>query len=161
MPQNRGKKFENVIRDAFLKTAGVSIDRIHDQTNGYKNSSNICDFIVYKWPYQYYIECKAIHGNTFSIHSNNPANRYGLVTNNQWEGLLKKSYIPGVKAGLLIWYIDHDLTFFVPIQFAQAERDCGKKSLKVYNLDKQICKVIMGNKKRVFFDYDMESFFNF
>ena len=69
MVENRGKQFENVIKTAFEKVDGVSIDRLHDQTTGFKGSSNICDFIVYKEPYEYYIECKSVHGNLLSIYS--------------------------------------------------------------------------------------------
>lgn len=43
MSQNRGKQFENVIRKAFEKVPNVSVDRLHDQTNGFKGSQNICD----------------------------------------------------------------------------------------------------------------------
>ena len=62
MAVNRGKQFEDVVREAFEKVEGVSIDRLHDQTNGFRGSQNICDFIVYKYPHQYYIECKSVHG---------------------------------------------------------------------------------------------------
>lgn len=40
---SRGKQFEAVIKDAFEKVPGVSIDRLHDQTTGFKGSQNICD----------------------------------------------------------------------------------------------------------------------
>jgi len=43
MAVNRGKDFENVIREVFEKVPGVSIDRLHDQTTGFKGSQNICD----------------------------------------------------------------------------------------------------------------------
>lgn len=43
MPQNKGKKFEEYIRKSFEKIPGVSIDRLHDQTNGFRGSQNICD----------------------------------------------------------------------------------------------------------------------
>lgn len=43
MAENRGKQFEKIIYDAFLKVPDVSIDRLHDQTNGYLGASNICD----------------------------------------------------------------------------------------------------------------------
>ena len=51
MAQNRGKQFEDVIKQSFEKLEDVSIDRLHDQTTGYVGSSNICDFIVYRYPY--------------------------------------------------------------------------------------------------------------
>ena len=57
MAVNRGKDFEEHIKQAFLQVPDVSVDRLHDQTNGYLGSSNICDFIVYKKPFEYYIEC--------------------------------------------------------------------------------------------------------
>lgn len=165
MAVNRGKQFEGVIREAFEKVPGVSIDRIHDQTNGFKNSTNICDFIVYKKPYEYYIECKSVHGNTFSISGNDEKHKYGNITNNQWKGMLEKSKINGVYAGVICWWIDKDVTMFMPIQFLQACRDAGDKSIRYdcigfEDKDKQIFNVeLVGKKKRVFFDYDMNKFF--
>lgn len=43
MPPNYGKEFEGVVRKAFEQVPNVSIDRLHDQTTGFKGSSNICD----------------------------------------------------------------------------------------------------------------------
>ena len=103
---NRGKQFENVIKQAFLKIPDVSIDRLHDQTTGFIGSSNICDFIVYKEPYEYYIECKSVHGNTLP---------FSNITETQWNGLLLKSQIIGVKAEIICWWVDKDVTKFIPI----------------------------------------------
>ena len=94
MAENRGKKFERVIKDAFQKVPGVSIDRLHDQTNGFRGSENICDFIVYRKPYEYYFECKSVHGNTLPFTN---------ITDTQWNGLLAKSQIQGVCAGVICW----------------------------------------------------------
>lgn len=96
-PVNRGKQFEEVIRKCFEKI-GASVDRLHDQTNGFSGSSNIADFIVYHYPFEYYIECKAIHGNTLSIHSNDPKQPYGLIRKKQWEGMAEKVKTYGVYA---------------------------------------------------------------
>ena len=38
------------------------------------------------------------------------------ITKDQWDGLVEKSKIPGVVAGIIVWFIDHDTTTFVPIQ---------------------------------------------
>lgn len=157
MAKNRGKDFEDIVWKAFEKVDGVSIDRLHDQTTGYKGSQNICDFIVYKKPYEYYIECKSIHGNTLSIHSNDPKHKYGNITNTQWEGLLEKSKIPGVTAGIICWWVDHDVTKFIPIDVLEHYRKIGRKSVHFsdcYGLTADIC----GKKKRVYFDYEMDSF---
>lgn len=169
MAVNRGKQFEDIIKEGFLKVPDVSIDRLHDQTNGYLGSSNICDFIVYKKPYEYYIECKSVHGNTLSIHSNDQKKKYGNITNKQWEGLLEKSKIKGVFAGIICWWIDKDITRFIPIQILQCEKDGGMKSIRYdadlgigYQDEYQFSPVIdlKGKKKRVFFDYDMDDFFH-
>ena len=171
MVKNRGKQFEDVIRKAFQKVSNVSIDRLPDQTTRYKGSSNHCDFIVYRMPHEYHIECKSVHGNTLSIHSVPKPDKngilhgfYGNISDAQWEGLLEKSKIDGVFAGVLCWWIDKDVTMFMPIQFLQACRDAGDKSVRYDCLgfedkDKQIFNVeLTGRKKRVFFDYDMEVF---
>lgn len=170
MAVNRGKKFEEVIRNAFEKVPEVSIDRLHDQMNMYKGSQNICDFIAYKKPYEYYIECKSVHGDTLSIYSNPKPDKYGNlhgfygnITDTQWEGLLEKSKIDGVIAGVICWWVDRDVTVFMPIQFLQEQRDMGRKSIQ-YGL--ATCEFenyspyeIKGKKKRIFFDYDMTDFF--
>ena len=159
MSVNRGKSFESVIKSAFEKVNDVSIDRLHDQTTGYIGSSNICDFIVYKKPYEYYIECKTVHGNTFSIFSNDKSGKgevYGNVTKKQWEGLSEKAKISGVLAGVLIWWVDKDTTKFISIEELQNHRE-NNKSVRY---DAELGIELSGKKKRVFFDYDMQEFFN-
>lgn len=153
MAVNRGKDFENVIRKAFEKVEGVSIDRLHDQMTGYKvTSANICDFIVYKKPYQYYIECKSVHGNTLP---------FSNITTNQWNGLLEKSKIEGVYAGIICWWIDLDETWFIPIDVLEDAKQVMKaKSINLKHPHMQgYWKPIYGKKKRVFWDYDMTTFF--
>lgn len=158
---NRGKQFEDVVKKSFLKVDGVSIDRLHDQTNGFLNSANICDFIVYKEPYEYYIECKSVHGNVLSFKN---------ITDTQWNGLLEKSKIKGVKAGVICWWVDKDITRFIPIKLLEVLKTEGHKSIRydyghrfpasMRNWGQYSTIKINGKKKRVFFDYDMEEFLN-
>ena len=110
MTVNRGKQFEDVIRQAFEKVPDVSIDRLHDQTNGFRGSQNICDFIVYKEPYEYYFECKSVHGASLP---------FSNITETQWNGLLEKSKIEGVFAGVICWFVNKDVTRFIPIQMLE------------------------------------------
>ena len=149
MPQNMGKKFELVVRRAFEELPDVSIDRLHDQTTGFIGSSNICDFIVYRKPYEFYFECKSVHGNTLPFQN---------ITETQWNGLLEKSKIKGVFAGVICWWVDRNVTLFIPINALQAEKEAGKKSIRWdCGLNTGIeCYVVNGKKKRVFFEYDME-----
>ena len=153
MAVNRGKDFEKVVREAFEKVPNVSIDRLHDQTTGFKGSQNICDFIVYREPYEYYFECKSVHGASLP---------FSNITDTQWNGLLKKSQIEGVFAGVVCWWIDEDVTKFIPIQVLAWLDMSGYKSIR-YDTgtpDKYIGDIIeiKGKKKRVFYEYDMEEF---
>ena len=146
MGVNRGKQFENAIRKSFERVEGVSIDRLNDNTAGFKGVVGICDFIVYKYPNIMYLECKSCHGNTFPLSN---------ITQTQWNGLLEKDLFQGVYAGVMMWWIDKDVTKFVPIYDLQIFADSGAKSIR---FDTALGIEVPGKKKRVFFEYDMEKF---
>ena len=162
--KNRGKQFENQVRLGLEKVDGISVDRIKDTMGRYKGNSNICDFVVYKYPHQFYIECKSHHGATFP---------FSCIRENQWSGLIEKSKIEGVISGVLIWWEDYDVTRFIPIQLLQYLKDKGDKSIR-YDCDwcmgipgekpftfKTVYKPIdiQGTKKKILFDYDFSKFF--
>lgn len=157
---NRGKSFEEAIRVAFERNPDVSVTRLLDPQAGYAGVRNICDFIVYSYPRQYFIECKSCHGNTLPIYSTDPKKCYGAITNTQWEGLVEQSSIKGVVAGYLIWFIDHDVTIFVSALKMKELRDKGDKSFNITKRDDKDLFRIDGRKKRVLFEYDMTNFFN-
>lgn len=158
MATNRGKDFEEVVKDSFLRVPDTSVVRLPDPVQGYLGIRNISDFIVYHYPYQYFIECKSVHGDRFSIHSGDPKRRYGLITNNQWNGMSEQSKLNGVKAGVIVWFIDHDITRYLPIASLQVLYDNNVKSIK-YDFTSIPHIDIEGSKKRVFFDYCMYDFF--
>lgn len=145
MSENRGKQFESVIKTSF-ENSNFCIDRLHDQTNGFKGSQNICDFVVFRQPNIMYLECKSCHGNTLP---------FSNITQTQWNGLLEKDLYCGVYAGVMIWWIDKDITKFVPIYNLQILADSGAKSIR---FDTAFGIEVPGKKKRVFFEYDMEKF---
>lgn len=152
MAVNRGKDFENVVREAFEKVPNVSIDRLHDQTTGWKGSTNICDFIVYREPYEYYFECKSINRGAFP---------FSNITDTQWNGLLQKSQIEGVFAGIIVWFIKDEVTCFIPIQLLVELKNSGHKSMSCKSCYEYPSIVeITGKKKRIFYEYDMEKFLN-
>lgn len=152
---NRGKQFEQQIRNSFENckySDSISIDRLPDPMGGYKGIGNICDFTVFDAPHLYYLECKCCYGKSFPI---------SHITKNQWQGLFKKSKIPFVIAGYIIWFIDYDFTFFVYASSLSAyiERT-GRKSISVDDAisGKLTCYPINGKKRKVLFDYDMGEF---
>ena len=149
MAVNRGKQFEEKIRTAFESVPDTTVTRLLDPQAGFAGVRNVCDFIVYHYPHQFYIECKSCYGNTLP---------FSNITQNQWEGLLKVSNVVGVVAGVIVWFIDHDETLFVPIQVLQELKDAGEKSVNINKIDRAKCYKIPSTKKRVLCDYDMQWF---
>lgn len=146
---NKGKPFEDVVKESFLKCPDVSIDRLRDAPRKMKNVDNPSDFIVYKKPYEVYVECKSHKGNTLP---------FACIRKEQIKGMSEKSQIDGVLAGVILWFIDHDLTVWIPIQEVVDWKGRGAKSINIKDLDHLQHIVIQGKKKRVYFDYDMDDF---
>ena len=149
MANNKGKQFEDVIRKSFLKVSDVSIDRLRDAPRKLKNVDNPSDFIVYKKPHEIYAECKSHRGNTLP---------FSCIREEQIKGMSEKAKIDGVKAGIIIWFIDHDLTYWVPIDEVVCWRDMGNKSINIKDIYKFNYIEITGKKRRIYFDYDMNKF---
>lgn len=145
MPQNYGKKWEQKVKEDFAKLPGATIDRIYDVTLGKKSISNIADFIGYVKPSIYYIEAKSIKGNTFP-----------LTNLTQYEKLTAKVGIPGVRAGVFLWYIDHQTVIYVPISTVTQLKKDNKKSvnIKMLQTNEYNIKLIPSITKRVFPECD-------
>ena len=149
MANNRGKKFEAVVQSSFEQVEGVSIDRLRDAPKRLKGVDNPSDFIVYKEPHELYVECKSHLGNTLP---------FSCIKESQINGMIEKSLIEGVICGLIIWYVDHDITVWIPIDDVVAWRDAGNKSIHINDIWRFNSIEINGTKKRVYFDYDMKEF---
>ena len=79
---SRGKDFELIVKSAFESVPNTSVYRLYDTMGGYSSVANIADFVIYHYPYQYFIECKTVlKGNTLSINSNDPKKKYGNISN--------------------------------------------------------------------------------
>ena len=157
MAVNRGKQFENIIRESFEKVKDIVIVRLHDQTNGFAGSKNPCDFIVYKKPVFMAIECKSVRGNTLP---------FSNITDFQWTHLSAMGKTKGVVAGVICWWVDKDTTMFIDIRLLQELKNRSYKSIDycasfaledIDNLG-SMWTWVTGKKKRVFFDYDMNQF---
>lgn len=146
---NKGKAFEQIIHQAFSKVSDVSIDRLRDAPRKLKGVDNPSDFIVYKKPHELYVECKSHKGNTLP---------FSCIREEQLNGMLNKSQIKGVKAGIIIWYIERDITVWVPISEVVRWKNTGAKSINIKDLDSLSCIYIQGKKKRVYYEYDMNDF---
>lgn len=144
MAENKGKKFEAKFRADFLKSVpNPTIDRLYDQVSGYKTISTISDFIGYSYPNIFYLECKSIKGNTFP-----------LSNLTQYDKLIAKVGIKGVRVGVVVWFYDKDVVMYVPIKTITQLYNDGKKSINCSKILDEGYRafVIPSTKKRVFMD---------
>lgn len=148
----RGKDFEEIIKKAFLEVDNTTIERLPDPTQGYLGVRNKSDFIVYHYPYEYYIECKTTHSHRLPFTN---------ITFNQRVGMLDVSKNNGVVAGVICWFIPSDKTYFIPIQLIEKYRLEGLKSLNLNTPYVNEWVEIKGVKKRIFFDYDLGDFIEY
>ena len=145
MGLSRGKQFEKKFANDFLKIENSSLDRLYDVTSGYKSISQISDFIGYIYPNIFYLECKTHKGNTFP-----------LANLTQYEKLLPKVGIKGVRVGMILWMIEHDVIVYIPISSIKKMKEDGKKSFNIKMLKETTYRIIEipSVKKRVFLDAD-------
>jgi len=124
-----GKEFENKVKQILIDTSGVSIDRLPDQVSGFRGSTNICDFMVFKYPYLHYLECKSIKKDYFPLSN---------ISEIQFEGMLEKSKIFEVRGGVLIWFVDYKKLYYADIRVIDKLKLEGEKSIKfktIHNYD--------------------------
>lgn len=146
---NRGKDFEDLIREGFERLPNTTIERMPDPTMGYLGVRNKCDFLAYHFPYVYYLECKTVHSHRLPINN---------ITFNQRTGMLDVSEVRGVIAGVICWFIPEEKTIFMPIQVIERYRLAGEKSINIRKMNDPDFIELMGKKKRVFYDYDLAEF---
>lgn len=97
------------------------------------------------------MECKSHAGGTFP-----------LSNLTQYDKLTAKVGIPGVRAGVVLWFTDHDRVCYVPISTVTALKADGKKSVNVKMLSDGSYNIveIPSVKKRVFLDSDYSVLMN-
>lgn len=120
MKVNRGKQFEDVTRKALIRD-GFFVQRLQDSMGAFAGVSNPCDFIAFKTPNLYLLECKATSGNTLNIASN--------LRPNQIQGMYHAFFEhENVVAGFLVWFVDKDIVRFIPAYMVGDAQLDGKKS---------------------------------
>ena len=148
MPQNRGKAFEKIIRNAFLKCPNTLCERLNDGMSGYINASrNPADLIVYKKPYMYYVECKSIHGASIPI-----------ANFKQLDLIAERCNVDGVKGKFIVWYATYQKTYWIDYKVILGFIKLGLKSINYHKLfECDGVKEIPAKYKRVYGEYDFTS----
>ena len=151
MATSRGKQYEQKFQEQWLKTVPDSLCyRLYDTTMGYKSVVNVGDFICYRYPFIYLIDCKSNDSNTISF-----------ADIRQYEEMLKYKDIPGVIVGIMWWSIPNESIVFIPVQTLEKIKNEGKKS---FNYKKMVGNpeyrsiVVPSKKLRTFLTSDYSEF---
>lgn len=143
---NYGKKFEN----NFKKGVGKELVRLYDTTNGYAGVKNPCDFIYYKYPYQYLFELKSVKGSRFD---------FSNITDNQKEQLDFYSHVQGCNPMVVVEFREHKQVYMIPWSTIYRTMQNNKQSLTVDD-----CEIIVAISKlpvtyqRINFTLNKETF---
>ena len=151
MSSTIAKDFEDKFKEDWDKSfPGTVCIRLYDQMTGYKTvSQNPCDFICYNYPNLYMVECKTHKKNTF------PFSEFP-----QYDRLLPYAGKNGVRAGIVLWFLEHDTIVYVPVKTVEQMIKDGKKSINIKDVSNTVynIKIIPSTKKRVYFDSDYTLF---
>ena len=154
MAVNQGKKFELKVRSDLRKVPGISSDRLVDAQNGFFGVKNISDLIFYRYPFICYGELKSHKGNTFPI-----------ANLTQYDKLIEKKGIKGVRAGVILWLIDHNHVIWIPIETFERMKADGLKSFNIKLLEDNPNNYkfydIPSTLRRVFMDTDYTKLFEY
>lgn len=143
MSVDYGKSFEKKFKEDFLKLPDATIDRLYDVTYGYKNIKQISDYIGYCYPNIFYLECKSHKGASLP-----------LCNITQYDNLVKKIGIKGVRSGVVLWLYEKDKVFYIPTKTLIKLKDEGEKSVGLRHINKYEIFELPSIKKRVFMDTD-------
>lgn len=153
---NRGKQFESQVRECMQDVKDTFVLRLLDPMSGYAGVRNICDFVIYHKPFQLLLECKTHYGKSLP---------FSCITENQWQGMLAASATPGLIAGVILWLIDCDSTYFIPIETLEFLKQNSRKQSVSFDDLKKLDSIgdvfkIVATKKRTLFNYEFEYLFD-
>ena len=138
-----GKKFEERFKLDWVNSTGGAIVRLYDNTSGYLSISNVSDYICYKYPNLFFIECKSHKGASIPF-----------TAISQYDKLLSFSNIKGIRAGVVLWLYEKDIVLYVPVIVIKQLKDIGEKSVGIRHLDEYDIIKIPSKKLRVFMESD-------
>ena len=141
---NYGKKFEQQFKKNWLQTVDDTIVvRLYDPMSGYSSISNISDFVCYKYPNIFFIECKTHSGASLP---------FSAVS--QYEKMFTASLATGVKCGIVLWLYEKDKVLYIPISAVKSLKDNGESSVGIRHLGSYGIIEIPSKKLKKFMDSD-------
>ena len=139
------KAFEERFKEGWKKSFPEGdITRLYDVSMGYKNISNVSDFIGYVYPNEYFLECKAHKGASIP---------FSAIS--QYDELIKKAGIYGIRAGVVLYLYEKFRVFYIPVKTIEQMKKDGKKSVGIKALEEGYRIIeIPSTRLRVFMDSD-------
>lgn len=123
-----GKKAEKQVKKWLDRPEeGYCFDRIPDQLTGKYGSKNICDFILYKFPYMYYLESKATYKDRFD---------FSMLTPTQHDEMHKKAQMEGVFGYVIVLFATYKRAFLIDIKDIWRLEEKNKHSLNILKINK-------------------------
>ena len=147
MAKDEGKLFET----DFKKSIGshVFIQRLKDDTAGFKGVANICDYILYQYPNIYLLELKSLKGKSLP---------FSRIRDAQLKGLAKSDEIRGVIGGFIINFRDYEETYFISVvDMLHYIENSSRKSISLDYCRENGTKIGQ-HKIRTRYKYDVDNF---
>lgn len=171
MSKNPGKIFEGDIQDS-AKKQGIWVLRLNDTSLSWmkeKNMrftpTNIADFIIYKYPNLFLVECKSTEGKSISF-QRTPEDSKGMIMTHQISDLINAGLAKGVFSILLLNYRENNISktkennivYALSIEnFSKFLENSDKNSINRQDCE-QYKAITVGQKiKRTHYQYDIES----
>ena len=165
-----GKQFEKDFSSSI--PSYCYIHRLRDSAQSYNNSENTkfawdneCDFFIWDSNAHifYAIECKSTKYKSMSVQLNKEDKSSKMIKLHQIESLTKISEYNGAISGFCLNFRDEKnsterLYFMNIIDFNRMIRNIGKASFNEIDIVLNNGVKIFGNKKRVHFNWDIDTF---
>ena len=167
---NSGKQFEKDFSSSLPFYCYVH--RLKDTAQSYNNSNstrftwdNECDFFIWDSNAHlfYAMECKSTKYKSMSVQLNKEDKSSKMIKLHQIESLVKISEYDGAIAGFCLNFRDEKnnterLYFMNIIDFNKMMQDIDKASFNEIDIILHNGIKILGNKKRIHFNWDIDSF---
>lgn len=170
MAKNVGKQFESDFMSSV--PSYCYIHRLKDSAQSYNKSSNTrftwdneCDFFIWDSNKRifYAIECKSTKYKSMSVQLDKEDKSNKMIKCHQIESLTKISKFDGTIAGFFLNFRDEqsetERTYFINIiDFNKMMKEINKASLNEIDVILHNGVKIYGEKKRVHYKWDLDSF---
>jgi len=110
----------------------------------------MCDFLLYKYPHFYPLECKSTYADRFD---------FGMLTEIQHDEMIKAAQVEGIKSYVVVLFASYKRAFLLNILDIEKLEKQGKKSVNIKKLSKwpiPYIEIKTIPSRKALLDYDFE-----